>query len=248
MAKMRICIIGIFALSILWTPWCCAEAFRVFTEPLAPVHYEENGEVKGIATEIVEAIFLEAGIQPNISVYPWKRSYQMVLKQKNSFVYTLNRTEKREPLFKWIGPILSKETYLYKLKSRKDIKIDNFEDAKKYTTVVILGHSLTTKLLELGFREGIELVTTPNKTVQIKVFLKGRSDLITGNQYTIYKSLKSEGYSLNDVEPALFVTSKGYYLGANVETDDTLINRLQRANEKVQASGIVNKIVEKYMH
>ncbi len=245
---MRTKLLSIIIVSILWSTWCSAEEYNVFTEPLAPVHFEENGEVKGIATEIVEAIFSEAGMEPLIAIYPWKRSYQMALKQKDSFIFTINRTEKREHLFKWIGPILSKETQLYKLKSRADINIANYEDAKKYTTAVILGHSLTTRLLDLGFREGKELVTTPNKKVQIKVFLNNRSDLITGNQYTIYRSLKSEGYSLKDVEPALFITSKGYYLGANLETDDAVIEHLRRANEKVQASGLVKKIIEKYMH
>jgi polar amino acid transport system substrate-binding protein len=231
---------------------CCvsfgyAEEYKVFTEPLAPVHFEENGKVKGIATEIVEEIFKEAKLQPTIEVYPWKRSYQMALNQKNSFIYTINRTTKREPLFQWIGPILSKKTQLFKLASRKDIKINSIDDVKKYTTAVILGHSLTTMLIDKGFREGRELVTTPNKKVQTKVFLKGRADLITGNQYTISQSLIAEGYSLEDIEPVFFISSKGYFLGANLDSDEELIKRLIQANSRVQKSGIVNKIVDKYM-
>ncbi len=244
---MRGKLLFVVFISILWSTWCSAEEYDVFTEPLAPVHYEESGKIKGIATEIVEAIFAEADLVPRISIYPWKRSYQKTLKEKNSFIFTINRTEKRENLFKWIGPILSKKTYLYKLRSRKDIDINNFEDAKKYTTAVILGHSLTSRLLEMGFREGKELITTPNKTVQIKVFLNHRSDLITGNQYTIYRSLQSEGYSLKDVEPALFVTSKGYYLGANITTDDAVVQRLRQANQKVQKTDLVKEIISKYM-
>lgn len=226
---------------------CSAKPIKVFTEPLAPVHFEEGGEVRGIATEVVQAIFKEAGMKPEIEVYPWNRAYQNTLANDDSFIYTINRTEKRESLFKWIGPILAKKTYLYKLSSRKDIKIASYDDARKYTTAVILGHSLTTRLTDMGFREGKELVVTPGKKVQIKVFLKGRSDLITGNQYTIYQSLKSEGYSMAKVESALFISSKGYYLGANINTDDEVVERLRRANKKIQASGLVDKIIEKYM-
>lgn len=227
---------------------CHADNIRIFTEPLAPVHFEEKGEVRGIATEIVQAIFREAGLEQVIEIYPWKRAYQMALINDESFIYTINRTEKREKLFKWIGPILAKKTYLYKLKNRKDIEITSYEDAKKYTTAVILGHSLTTRLKDKGFREGRELISTPNKGIQIKVFLRGRSDLITGNQYTIYQSLKAEGYSMADVEPALFVSSKGYYLGANINTDEEKIERLRRANKKIQASGFVEKVIKKYMY
>ena len=225
-----------------------AEQYTVLTEQLAPVHFEEDGEVKGIATEIIQAIFKEANLESKIEIYPWKRAYSIALKEKNTFIYTINRTEKREDLFKWIGPILFKETNLYKLKSRTDIQIKNIDDVKNYTTTVILGHSLTSKLLGHGFTEGKELITTTNKKQQVKVFLKGHADLITGNQYTIYNSLKAAGHSMSEVEPVFFITSQGYYLGANKNTDDTVINQLEQANEKIQNSGLIPELIQKYIH
>ncbi len=245
---LRTFCVTFFCLCCLLFPYHIhAGHLQVFTEPLAPVHFEEDGDIKGIATDIVREIFNEAGLEARFELYPWKRAYQKALSTNDSFIYTINRTKKRETLFKWIGPILSKKTYLYKMKDRKDINLVNYDDAKNYTTAVILGHSLTSNLLDRGFKEGKELITTPNKKVQIKVFLKGRSDLVTGNQYTIYQSLKAEGYSLDDVEPALFISARGYYLGANINTDDAIITKLQKANEKVQRSGIVEKIIAKYI-
>ncbi len=224
-----------------------AKQYTVLTEQLAPVHFEENGEVKGIATEIVQAIFKEANLEPKIEVYPWKRAYSMALKEKNTFIYTINRTEKREDLFKWIGPILPKETNLYKLKSRTDIQIKSIDDVKNYTTAVILGHSLTAKLLSHGFIEGKELITTIGKKQQVKLFLKGNADLITGNQYTIYNSLKAVGVSMSEIEPVFLITRQGYYLGANKNTDDTVINQLEQANEKIQNSDLISELIQKYI-
>lgn len=225
-----------------------AEQYTVLTEQLAPVHFEENGEVKGIATEIVQAIFKEANLEAKIEVYPWKRAYSIALKEKNTFIYTINRTEKREDLFRWIGPILPKETNLYKLKSRTDIQIKSIDDVKNYTTAVILGHSLTSKLLSHGFTEGKELITTTDKKQQVKLFFKGHADLITGNQYTIFISLKAAGHSMNEVEPVFLITSQGYYLGANKNTDDTVINQLEQANEKIQSSMMIPELIRKYIH
>lgn len=238
----------LFSITLLQVSPCQSKSYTVYTENLAPVHFEVEGEIKGIATEIVEAIFAEAGLEPSIEIFPWNRAYQLALAKDDSFIYTINRTPARELLFKWVGPILAKNTHLYKLKSRKDIQINSYDDAKKYTTAVILGHSLTTNLMERGFVEGRDLVVTPEKSVQIKVFLKGRSDLITGNQYTIFKSLQSAGYSMNDVVPVLLISSKGYYLGANKNTADDIIQRLSQANSKLQATTVVEEIVEKYMH
>ncbi|HKJ65634.1 MAG TPA: transporter substrate-binding domain-containing protein [Desulfopila sp.] len=224
-----------------------AEKAVLYTEPLAPLHYEENGKVVGIATEIVNAIFNEAGFKTHIKMYPWNRTYRAVLADEEGFVYTINRTERREQLFKWIGPILDKKVFLYRLKHRYDIDASTIEEAKKYTTAVILGHSLTTALKDKGFREGKELIITPNKKVQMKLFLAGRCDLITGNQYTIHQALKAEGHALKDVEPAVFISAGNYYIGANPGVDDQVIARLQEASVRVQQSGIIDGSIKKYI-
>ena len=224
-----------------------AQSLIVYTEHLPPVHYEEDGQIVGIATEIVEEIFRLAGYQAQIKMYPWKRSYSLVQNQKNQFIYTLNRTSNRESLFKWIGPILTKRTYLYKFRGREDIQLSTLEDAKKYVTAVILGHSLTTEMEEMGFEEKIHIVKTPNKSIQTKVFLNKRSDLITGNEYTIYRALKSVNLKMSDIEPALFISESGYYLGAHPETDPDIVKRLQNASDVLKSSNFSEKIIEKYM-
>jgi polar amino acid transport system substrate-binding protein len=225
-----------------------AQKVQVFTEPLAPLHYEEDGQIRGLATELVRLIFLEAGLEPQFEIYPWNRAYRKVLNTQESFIYTINRTREREPLFKWIGPILHKNVYLYRLKSRNDIEISTLEDAKKYTTSVILGHSLTQWFYDQGFRDGKELTVTPNKEVQVRFFLKGRCDLITGNEYTIHASLHGEGRSLDDVVPAVFISSGGYYIGANPAVSDEIVAKLQAASNTIQQSGIVDNIVDRYLH
>ena len=224
-----------------------AQSLIVYTEHLPPVHYEEDGQIVGIATEIVEEIFRLAGYQAQIKMYPWKRSYSLVQNQKNQFIYTLNRTSNRESLFKWIGPILTKRTYLYKFRGREDIQLSTLEDAKKYVTAVILGHSLTTEMEEMGFEEKIHIVKTPNKSIQTKVFLNKRSDLITGNEYTIYRALKSVNLKMSDIEPALFISESGYYLGAHPETDPDIVKRLQNASDVLKSSNFSEKIIEKFM-
>lgn len=238
------------AASVLFTLsplWAIALELTVYTEPLPPVHYEEDGQIVGIATELIEEIFRLAGYKPRIEIYPWKRSYHLVQKQKNQFIYTLNRTSNRESLFKWIGPILTKRTYLYKFRGREDIKLKNLADAKQYVTAVILGHSLTTTMEELGFEENINIVKTPNKSIQTKVFLNKRCDLITGNEYTIHRALKSVDLKMSDVEPALFISESGYYLGAHPKTDPDIVERLQSGSDQLQQSNFSQRIIEKYM-
>lgn len=219
----------------------------VFTEELAPVHYTENGEIVGIATDIVRSIFKQVGLQPYILSYPWKRTYINVLHTPGSFVYTINRTPDREKLFQWIGPILHKRTYLYRFAFRNDIKVTSPADLKNYTTVVILGYALTKKLKDMGLSPARELIVTRNKQEQMRVFLKGRADLITGNEFTMARALAETGHCLDEVVPVLLMNEKGYYLAANKATDPELVERLRLANTKIQQMGVVQQSIARYM-
>ncbi len=224
-----------------------SDSYVVFTEELAPVHYTENGKLSGIATEIVQAIFQEAGLRADIRSYPWKRTYQNALQNKDAFIYTINRTPEREELFQWIGPILPKRTYLYRLRSREDIEVTETADLKKYTTVVILGYALTRTLASQGLRTDKELIVTRTKKNQMQVFLKGRADLITGNEYTLARAMQNTGRSLADVVPVLLMSEKGYYLAANRQVNPELVERLRLANVKVQQRGLVQRVIDRYM-
>ena len=221
--------------------------YTVYTEELEPVHFTRQGTHLGIATELVQAIFREAGLPMTLESYPWKRSYYYSLHDDNSFIYTINRTTEREEKFHWIGPILPKRTWLYRLKSRKDIKVQNIHDLKNYTTTVLLGYALTRELEDAGLQRDKELVVRTTKKEQLRVLLKGHADLITGNEFTLPRALQGTGFTINDMVPVLLMSNRGYFLAANLHVAPEVITRLQAANQKIQQSGLVQQVINKYM-
>ncbi len=221
--------------------------YTAYTEELEPVNYTSHGKIVGIGTEIVQAVCAEAGITAKFVSFPWKRTYYYALHHENSLVFTINRTPEREQLFEWIGPILSKRTYLYRLKSRSDIKVTKPEDLQKYITAVILGYALTEKLQNMGLQPEKQLIIKTSKKEQIHVFLSQRADLITGNEFTLPKALQGTGLTINDLVPVLLMNEKGYYLAANRSIDPQILHRLRAANDKIQKSGLVHTVIEKYM-
>jgi len=52
---------------------------------------------------------------------------------------------------------------------------------------------------------------------------------------------------MNDVEPALFISESGYYLGAHPDTDTHIVDTLQKASETLRQSHFSDQIIEKYM-
>ncbi|MDJ0884629.1 MAG: hypothetical protein QNJ48_10730 [Desulfobacterales bacterium] len=97
------------------------------TEEWPPYNFMKDGEVVGLSTDLVKkAVLARAEINCRLEVWPRKRAYTTTLKQPYTLLYTTSRTAQREHLFKWIGPLYPRQLHLFKLKSRKEIRIDGW--------------------------------------------------------------------------------------------------------------------------
>ena len=111
-----------------------AEKVAVVTEEMAPCNFvdEKDQVVTGLSTELVQEIFKRANLEHQIKVYPWARAYRMAQVAPNIAIYSMGRNEEREKLFKWVGVIVNREVFVYKLKGRPEIKANSLEDLKPY--------------------------------------------------------------------------------------------------------------------
>ena len=105
-------------------------AFQIITADFPPYDYEEDGQMKGLSTEFVQAILEDLGMEADITSYPWKRAYIMATKEKNVLIYTLARVPAREGKFHFIGEVVPRIAYFFKLAKRTDIQVDSIEHLK----------------------------------------------------------------------------------------------------------------------
>jgi len=110
------------------------DILQLVTEDYPPITFEKDGKITGLATEVVEEIIKKLGIPNNIKLMYWDDAYQLALINPNVVLFSTTRTEKRENLFHWLGPIGSYNDNLY---SKKDsnIKISSLEEAKKLKSI-----------------------------------------------------------------------------------------------------------------
>src|SRR5690606_13549359 len=95
-------------LGLLYLPYfTCIAQIQVVTEVSPPHQTLEQGKVKGVSTELVQAILNEANIPAEIAIYPWARAYHIAVNQPDTLIYTMARTPEREHKFHWIGPVAS---------------------------------------------------------------------------------------------------------------------------------------------
>ncbi len=171
------------------SPLMANEFIYVVTEELRPLNYEENGRIKGSATEIVRKVLEKAGASFQIKVYPWARAYSLAQNKKNILIYTINRTKTRESKFKWIGLVHTPawDSGLYKLKNNSKIVVKKLDDAKKYRIGAIRNDVNHEFLIENGFAR-VEAVGEPSRYIEMLIY--GRIDMIIGSYPILVADLK----------------------------------------------------------
>jgi polar amino acid transport system substrate-binding protein len=127
-----------------------------------PYNFNKGGKLVGISTELVEAALQKANIKYKLLVYPFKRALYTVQETPNTLLFTVARIPELENMYKWNGPLHTREVYLYKLNSRSDIQINNIADIKQYKTSVLMGGSVEQFLKRNHFQENIDYYVTVN--------------------------------------------------------------------------------------
>lgn len=233
-------------ITVLIAPaWVAGADFVVVTEDFPPYNYHEKGKITGVSTEVVRAVMKAAGTAAEIKAYPWARAYKMALEEENLLIYSIGRIREREDLFKWVGVIAPCDIHLFKLKKRKDIRIDSLEKAKPYQFGILRGDMC----LEYLRKKGIEKITVGNKDEDsIHMLAKGRVDLIPFAELAFVHKTRELGYDPSDFEKVWFLDelSEGLYMAFSKNTRDQLVEKFRAALKKIKSDGTYDNILNRY--
>ena len=92
-----------------------AGALTLTTEDYPPFNFSTDGgkTMTGSASDVMNEVLKRTGIKATMSLYPWERAYKAAQDDKDTCVFSATRTEAREKLFKWVGPLASDSWTLY---------------------------------------------------------------------------------------------------------------------------------------
>ncbi|PRC92989.1 substrate-binding periplasmic protein [Solimicrobium silvestre] len=244
----RYCIVG-WLMVLLYSFPLKATELQVVTDDMPPLNYVEQGVVTGFATEVLQATLHAAGLQASFTVFPWARAYQTALTQPNTLIFPTTRTPERESLFAWVGPIIPREIFVYKLRERNDIRMDKLSDAANYHVGLIRAYASSKDFLSAsGVAENkIDYAPTEESNMK-KLFLK-RIDLIISDELSAAFWAKSLNRKNEELEQVLLFDSRySYYFALNKQSDPKMLAKLRAALAEVQSSGQVKKLRDKYLH
>lgn len=220
------------------------------TEDYPPFNFERDGHRQGIAVDVLEEMLAQAGAKKtraDIRVWPWARGYETALKEKNTVLFSTTRTEAREHLFKWVGPIMPSRIVLVAKKQRA-IQIKSADQLKQS------GYRIGVVREDIGGQLLANLGVNKDRTVQAnsgvsvaKMLQADRVDMWAYGAPVIMWNLKELGYPTDAYEEVFTLTeSQHYYYAINKDTDDRVVEKLQSALEQVKAKGRFSAIIARY--
>jgi len=245
MKKLVLKIFFVVCSLLVLTREASSQDLTLITENAPPNSYMENGVLTGRAVEVVQAVLKEIGmVDYKINMYPWARGYMMLETKKNIALFATSRTQFRENLFKWAGPISDNEVNLYKLKSRKDVEVTTLDDLKKYR----VGSGRDDQKTQYLASKGVELhIVAEDKQNVEKLFL-GRIDVMPYAAGRLKYDIVKCGYDPGGLEAIFEVKeiSTDIYVAFSMSTDDSIVQKIQEGFDAIREKGIQEIILNKW--
>ncbi len=218
------------------------------TEEYPPYNFEEDNKLQGIAVDTLALMLQRAGskqAREDIKLLPWARGYKRVLSEPNTCLFSTTRTEERENLFKWVGPIAPEAVALIAKKER-NIKIDSVDDFEKHKMGTIRGDVAELYLINAGISVD-DMERVAETILNIKKLNRGRIDLWAYDENVAMWELKANGFNPADYESVYVLGRKEQYFACHIGTSESVTQKLQAVLDSLKADGEYEKILDRYL-
>ncbi|OMH26712.1 ABC transporter substrate-binding protein [Motiliproteus sp. MSK22-1] len=222
------------------------------TEEYPPLNYTKNGLRKGIFVEVLVEIWKKLGIEASaddIQVLPWARSYRILESTPGTALFAMSRTEGRESLFKWVGPINITPIGIIAKKS-KNFNFQSIEQINQRIPSGKLGvvRSDSGEHYFLDKAGSSELIDYhPTGELLIKMLDKDRVEAISYSYGTALFLMRDNNIDSSEYSLVYPLTEQGQgWFGFNRETNPKTIVLIQKALDELIVEGVIEKIQANY--
>ena len=185
----------------------------IITENYPPFNFQKEGVLQGIAVDTMVAMLQRVKSQQtrdDIRLLPWARGYELVLTQANTGLFSTTRTEEREKLFKWVGPIAPNRVGLIARKD-KGITIEVPTDIASYKIGTIRDDVAEALLVEAGVPLA-KLQRVGENIMNIKKLNHGRIDLWAYGEIVAMWDILANGFDPDGLRVGLRIWRAGSLL------------------------------------
>jgi polar amino acid transport system substrate-binding protein len=233
------------AIMLLSATTAFAEPINLLTEDAYPFQYLDNQHLTGMAVDVVTEMFKRAGLAHKDQLMSWEDAYDRVQIHPNTCVFSTARTENREHLFKWIGPIVENKWAVFAKKGFKG-DVAGPADLKQYRIGVLKGDAKERYLMDVPvtFR-----VPQADDSMNPPLLTLDRTELhkidlwATGYYSGMHIAAKA---GVKDIYPVWVFQSSENYLACGSSLTKEAQDKLQSALRAMKLDGTYAGIVSRY--
>ena len=221
-----------------------AQELTIITENYHPINFTKDGTVTGSSAEVVREILRRLKQPDNIRVLPWVRGYNMLKSRPNVALFSTARTEERENLFQWVGPLCMSRNGFY---TKKDagLRIDSLEDAKKVGSIATYTEDAREQMLKAwGFTN---LDSSKSAASNLRKLLSGRADMWFYDNLGLQRVAEDVGVDVSELELAYPVIETSLYIAFSKGTPADVVSRWQETLNEMKKDGTFEEISRKFL-
>ena len=219
-----------------------AGALTLLTEDFPPLNYSTDGgqTVVGASTDLLREALRRTGTRASIELHPWRYAYKQALDAKDTCAFSTSRTEARESLFKWVGPLSQSQWMLYARADSPIRPMDSLEALKAYVVGGYQGDARTLYLKE----QGVTVDEAQTEQQSLKKLEARRVDLWSATSNSGPWNAKQLGIAIKPI--IAYREGQASYAACNLSVPDELIARLNAALSAMRADGTTERLIAPY--
>lgn len=221
-----------------------AQTLTAYTEEWAPYNFQDGRDVKGIATDLLREACKTARLNCKVEMVPWARGYKIVRNTPDTVLFTTARKPEREDHFLWVGPILSRSTWVFARPHPADAA--GTRELNKLRFGIVRGEAAYQDLLNAGVAPTSMVEDSSNASI-LRLLLSGVVDAMVDTEVAMAWALRSSSLDASTVIKHSKLADEGaYFYAFNLKSNPEVVGRLQAAIDKLKRQGRVDALVRRY--
>lgn len=220
-----------------------APPLTVLADERRPYAWMENGVMHGICYEMVVATMKEMQQVQPIEITSFNRGLQLVMNGRNTLFFSVTPTPERSQALKWVGPLVSSDVYIYKLRGTGP-EIRTVEDLNKLEGIGVPFGMQQDFFLR---RQGHSVIPFDNIAKMLLGLKNGRAQAIAVGPLALAGGAREVGLDPAQFEQTpILLYRNPLYIAFSKDVSDQTIQRWQKALDKVKREQYP-RLSEKYL-
>lgn len=225
-----------------------ARVVNIYTEEFPPYQHTYEGQVVGVATQIITQVMEQAGIEYQLHSYPWARTIAEAKRDELGLIYCISRRPNREKMFIWVGEMLPAPQSIYSLQSRDDIVISRLKDVEHYRFSTMISDARERFFEEhsVSLDNSIRLSGMDVRYRQYEMLKKGRIDLwpiADAQAYYIAREMGDDPEEVLKKQWQMSLGNEPYYLAANLNMPSGLVEKIRAALKMYRSTPAYQELI-----